>query len=555
MNNLMNNPMNNPMNNSSPSARCDWVATTALLYLLLPNLLFLWGWMEPIASIPLSLALLYGSWLIVRKPMPPHARVESTPTDRRCLAAALVLAFAWVFLSGITGNSQQSYDFFVRNPIYETLVRCDWPLFSRSGEYFIYYFAFCLPPALFSKWTGVANGNIWLWDFILMLWTYLGVALVVLLLYGKLKKHILLFFLLWICFDSFAHLGKILFDSAAFRLELLAHMEPGALSSWWNKLLTACTGTTTQLYYTYHHAVPIWLICSLLLTRLPKAAACPAGKGREQMLAACLFYSALGVLCSPLGSAGVLILLGFLFAAAWKKEHFSLPRLALHPCTLAGVALVALAVVYLSRNQGGECRLLWQESPLNSTPELAKRATSYLLSLATTLPFFLILLPKSQWCSPIWKACITIICALPHIFIGIRSNELLFKGNAPLYLLLAYLVSAGWSVTSARRRIVIIASCLVCSWTALTQLGSAVSTFGMDAHTIRQNRYDPWQGHLYHPDSNAYQQFWGAPPPYPFYRNAGQSARGLLGWVSTGRHSDTEPLPARAPRPAPARCD
>ena len=80
----------------------------------------------------------------------------------------------------MTGITSQHADFVVRNPIYETLIRCDWPLAEADGRHFIYYLAFWLPPALICKcfsWSDVFIVN-----YVLTAWIELGLALALTLL-------------------------------------------------------------------------------------------------------------------------------------------------------------------------------------------------------------------------------------------------------------------------------------------------------------------------------------------------------------------------------------
>ncbi len=526
------------------------LTTAALAYLALPNILFLMGWVDPLAAIPLCLLILAGCWLIVNKSPRP---AETRPEDGTYLATALVIAFIWVFLSGITGNSQQSYDFFVRNPIYETLVRCDWPIFSQRGEYFVYYFAFYLPPAVCAKLIG--TGNVQLWDTLLFLWSYAGVAIVILLLHRHFKKYILAFLLIWIFFESFNNLGKILFDSAAFRLEIFWGLELGTISQWWEKQLTSATGATTQLYFTYHHAIPIWVVCALLLSQAKEA----FNIAREQFpwkdpVFTLPLIASLGLLFSPLGSVGVLILLLFLLASIWNKRSFSILKLAVNPCTLAGIALTVCAALYFADSKGGYTRLLWQDSPWGASDPRIK-LVSYFISLACTLAMPLLLLQKEDWKSPLGKTALTLAVGLPVIIVGFASNELLFKGAAPLFLLLSCLVCRRWSQAQRQGRIVLMAGVLLTAYFPAAQIFTAVTTLGFDRQSIVRNTNNPWKGHLNHPDDSAYPQFWGATAtPFPlFLQTSGSSAQGLMKWCAVNNRSDTEQLPPAHHSPSTKR--
>ncbi len=150
-----------------------------MLYLLLPNILFLAGWVCWPVAIPSMLALAAGAFFVWRGT--PSALVSVRRGDILGLGAGLLLCVAAVDGSGIIGHTLQSGDFLVRTAIYDTLVRCDWPLFDYQGRYFVYYAAFWLPPALASKIMGNGISSYAL----LQLWVTLGVMLAFLSLFCR----------------------------------------------------------------------------------------------------------------------------------------------------------------------------------------------------------------------------------------------------------------------------------------------------------------------------------------------------------------------------------
>ena len=449
-------------------------------------------------------------------------------------------------MSGMTGHTQQSCDFFVRNPIYETLIRCDWPLFSRENGYFIYYHAFYLPPAVISKLISGFNQSILLWDIILMLWSYAGIVLCLLLLHRRFKNYIFIFLFLWIFFDSFAPFGKKLFDSVAYRIEINNMLQPGAISSWWNMALTKHVGTTSQLYYTYNHAIPIWIIGAWLVSTLGPIEPCTADVRKKNLFSVPLVIS-LGVLCSPFGSAGILVLTVFLLAAAWKNQPFSLLRFLFSPPMLAGLAIVLCAILYFACSAGGESRMLWSDSKWDTTPDASKRMVSYVLSLACAFVFPLLILRKEYWNSPLGWTAITCAVIFPLTFVGLINNELLFKSSIIFFLCVTCLLCEQWKVSTFKGKTVIVVGVLLTSYSPLLQFINAFSTFGFSKQAIARNVDNSWKGHLNHPhesvNKHVYHQFWGTGIPPFFYRVSGESAHGLLCWCATGNRADTEELP------------
>lgn len=124
-------------------------ASCAVAYMALPTLLFLLGWVRPLFSIPAAAAVAAASVLLSATiPVPTLHLTRRQLTIYFC---ALALSLLWLLAGGMTGITSQHADFVVRNPIYETLIRCDWPLVDAGGSHFIYYLAFWLPPALACK--------------------------------------------------------------------------------------------------------------------------------------------------------------------------------------------------------------------------------------------------------------------------------------------------------------------------------------------------------------------------------------------------------------------
>ena len=144
-----------------------------LLYLALPLLLFLLGWVHPAFSVPLCAALACGLYACAR-----HLPAQRFPLSGRGLAVLGLLSFfclMLVLLCGFTGHCQQHADFIIRNAVYEHLAANSWPLVTEDGHHFIYYLGHWLPPALAASFCP-ESWTPWL----LALWTFLGLELALL---------------------------------------------------------------------------------------------------------------------------------------------------------------------------------------------------------------------------------------------------------------------------------------------------------------------------------------------------------------------------------------
>lgn len=121
-------------------------ASCAVAYMALPTILFLLGWVRPLFSVPAAAAVAAAAVLLGATI--PAPTLHFTRRQMAIYLCVLALSLLWLLAGGMTGITSQHADFVVRNPIYETLIRCDWPLVDAGGRPFIYYLAFWLPPAL-----------------------------------------------------------------------------------------------------------------------------------------------------------------------------------------------------------------------------------------------------------------------------------------------------------------------------------------------------------------------------------------------------------------------
>ena len=517
--------------NISLTFRRKGLLLLALSYLAIPNVLFLAGWVEPIVATFLALVLAAGCWLTVRNLTSQVPCRKSEQADQIALALSLLLLGVWVFLIGAAGQTCQTWDHIVRNPIYETLVRCDWPIFSQSGDYFVYYFAYLLPPALLGRLVGgCATEPSLSWYVILSLWIYIGLALTTFLFYRRFGKHVLLFVVIWMFLGSSGDLLNTLFNSIAFRLEIFLNLHLGSISSWWNLKYALPHGGTVQLFNTYHHAVPVWLIAAVLLEgRLAKRSI--------------LFVSALGLLLSPLGSVGIFLLLLVLATADIVRSPSTWKSWLLSPETFAGLCIVAIAAVFYLGGADSSVRFAWQDSPFDSCGSMGKRVSALVLGALCSMGPFLLLFRRRIGSQPLLVAAFAILFLCPLIFVGFMTNELIFKASAIPFLLFSVVLVDCWSRENVRFRVATVLLILIGSFAALRQLTSSCSTVTFDKSGIARNFNTKWQGHLNHPDDVLYRQFFSKKTPFFFLNESGSSSQGLLSWCAAHNRSDQEHLP------------
>lgn len=221
----------------------------AVAYMALPTILFLLGWVRPLFSVPAAAAVAAAAVLL--SATIPAPTLHFTRRQMAIYLCVLVLSLLWLLAGGMTGITSQHADFVVRNPIYETLIRCDWPLVDAGGRPFIYYLAFWLPPALACKC--LSCSDIFIINYVLTAWTGLGLALTLTVLWSKFRTATLLFLLLLIFqgpLDGIVRWGLHLF-----------HLQGPLAHELYLTVLAFFGGVppTMQLHYTFHHTTLLWL--------------------------------------------------------------------------------------------------------------------------------------------------------------------------------------------------------------------------------------------------------------------------------------------------------
>lgn len=467
------------------------LVSMALLYLLCPAVLFLFGWVEQLVAWPLAIALAVGAvmaaWAVPRVGL--DVRRRDLLGWVATLAGCLVV---FELLAGFFGQAPQPGDFPVRNALYETLIRCDWPLRSAQGEYLVYYHCFWLPPALAAKLCGhIANP--WL---LLYAWCFLGVALGFSLFFLKLKGRVLgLFLLLCLmgCVTEWAGTGGTGFlaahnmDAAAHALDELFPVHNMSYVAW-----------CAQVTWCYNHAIPLCVLVALLLSGSLPLLHRP-------------YAAALALPASPLGSLAVLPLLVLQLIGGGNLRRVLVCR-----SLWLAIPFVAVVALYFSMGEGAE--------PGTVFPLLGNRAVLQALLVCvcwTLLPACVFLWPyrKTSCFVTAFILCLLLPCVIigapePDGLLGVRNNELLFKGSLPMFLCLAWLYLRRFRHASRALRFAmafyICASCGTIFWRGL----KGINHYTVDPVRMKQNIRNEWNGHLDHPEDTLYRSFWSSRPTF-----------------------------------------
>lgn len=444
------------------------VSAASLLYLLLPCLLFLAGWVQAWVAWPVGLGLVAAVLWVARQCPAQPLRCSTAGALRVTLL--LLLGTLWVLTTGPWGLVEQSGDATVRNAIYAALVQNPWPL-TVEGKPFVYYLGFWLPPALAAKLGAPAEAA-------LALWMLAGVWLALLAVAcGQGTRRALVFLLVLL----------LLGDMLNWANRVYYRLFDGQLQEWALFLDPHFTPSCVQLRNTFNHYLAPLVLLGMLAGRL-----LPARFG--------LLGVALVGICSPLAAVALLPLV----LLRGGRRLLNLP-------TVAGLLYVALPLLYLAGGAGGQMALMRPEGSCSlaalGTGQLWLRYAVQLLLVAGPALLFL-----WRWRHTAWFATAMLLGGtMPLLWVGLWNNEFIYKGAAVLWFCLAWLYAAAWCHAKSRRKALLAVFIFLSASDAYGQLMGALKSASMRPEIMRQNIRCEWQGQLHHPHDPRAAQFHGTP--------------------------------------------
>jgi hypothetical protein len=243
---------------SGPVSALDPLDRAAIGYVVLPLFIFLAGWLEWWAALPLiacsayALKPLIGNWGVAGV-RPPVTRLQ--------LGVAVAAGCAWTVFGGTDHLVFANADWHIRDAVLHDLVSSPWPvgyglldgketLLRASVGYF-------LPAALIGKGLGLSAAHT-----AMALWTALGATLFllqVLSLAPSGMRVALVVTAVVVLFSGLDIVGNFLNNGPRFRSDwnITTHLE------WWAGSYQY-SSMTTQLFWVPNHALAAWLAMGLL---------------------------------------------------------------------------------------------------------------------------------------------------------------------------------------------------------------------------------------------------------------------------------------------------
>jgi hypothetical protein len=290
----------------------------------------------------------------------------------------------------------------------------------------VYYVGYWLPAALTGKLLGWQFAN-----FVLFLWTWLGVTLVVLHLTRIIKTSSLKAIVLFIFFSGMDSLGVLFFPQEYPTLwPPVQHLE-----IWGGNL--QYSSLTTQLFWVFNQAVPAWLCIAMILDDVvasrSAAKQSPIGEGllrweghpprndtKLLIWSLCFFFA-------PLASIGLLPYLLIEWIRQARLDLTALLKTLRIDLLLAAGVIVIISYFFFSSNTAA------QERGLQS------------LALEDVIVFFLLeggilwlLLAPRLWRDPRWIVTGLLLFFIPFVQVGNGRDFVMRASIAPLFYLMVW---------------------------------------------------------------------------------------------------------------------
>lgn len=232
------------------------VRLAAVLYAVIPIIIFFFGWLSILWAAVFSALLLVAGYFFLKSTAKRDGEKTYAVISVKALVIIGAIAFIWCFMAGQGGFIHQSNDHAIRNALFRDLIKKPWPVTYEGDMLLSYYIAHWMPPALLGKLfyavtgsvaAGYGAGNVFL-----LIWSSIGVyialLLVVILTFSKKNKHPIAAVLLFIFFSGLDIIGT-----------LITGNNDGVHYERW-ATFAQFSSVSTCLFWVYNQTIVIWLV-------------------------------------------------------------------------------------------------------------------------------------------------------------------------------------------------------------------------------------------------------------------------------------------------------
>ena len=404
-----------------------------ILYLILPFLIFIGGWIKLYIAIPVILIVLFCTCKACKEA--PELWMPEWNQDNIIKIFFIIGVLAiWVYYSGIGKFVFQNADHTVRNRIFDMLVQHDWPIKStklvtnfdgETGFYgIIYYIGFWMPSAVIGKLFGLRIGY-----YTQAVWALLGLILIYYFMCSRWKQIKVWPVFVLIFFSGLDIIGAYLTNMDYVNSSVIWHLE------WWANPYQY-SSMTTQLFWVFNQALPVWLATIF----------CYIQKNNRNLI----FILACSMLTSTLPFIGLLPIVVFLCFTRKEekinnKENSLKQRLLFlikDTCTiqnvLGGGVIGILSFIYLSGNLSGS-HVMGKNS---LGPGWENSLAKYVLFIILDLGIYVVLLYKYQKDQSLYYFVVANLLIIPWIKIG-ASGDFCMRASIPgLFLIMLWVIDS-----------------------------------------------------------------------------------------------------------------
>lgn len=414
--------------------RYDIVIWLAYLYILIPFIIFVLGWLGLRYSIPAILILAACYWKACREDSSEKFQINIKYNNILKIFIIALIIFIWVYFSGIGRCVFQNSDHSVRNSIFEILVSYEWPIKNyeitneriagANATSLIYYIGFWLPSALVGKIFGIEAGYTFQ-----MVWAILGLLLFYYLVCARLKRLAIWPLIVIVFFSGLDIIGEYLMGINLFTMENDLHLE------WWIGTYQF-SSMTTQLFWVFNQSIPAW-ICTMLAFNQKN------NRNLILILACCMIQGTLPFV-------GLLLLVLFwCFNRKYdlhfkncklieyiKKYLISLLRDTLTLQNFLGggiVGIISFGYLIGNRSSGN----IMQESIISYAME--NNLLKYIIFILVEIGAYFIILYRYHEKDKLYYFLLCCLCVIPPIKVG-NSSDFCMRASIPALLVLTIYV-------------------------------------------------------------------------------------------------------------------
>jgi len=408
----------------------------SIIYLVIPYLIFAFGWLKLPIAIILSALLVFSVYLYSKK-LDNNENYFEDKKNLKFFLISLSILLIWCLFSGMGGfGYQNNPDWEKNNAIFHDLFLNRWPIFYENYS-LIYYMGFYLPIGLIMKLFGWNAG--YLFTFV---WGFLGLSLMIYWIKRLCGSFSYMVVLLFIFFSGMDVMGLILkhvaFPQIEFMIPAKLHIE------WWAGFFQF-SSHSTSLFWVPQYAIQGWLLTALIMHNIEN----------RKSSANLLFLWALCSFGVPLVFLTIttIILAGIYITKA--KNIFNVQNFVAAP------AIVLLITLYFNSKAFKDPFMLTLGYLFNPF-----FIFGYVLFILLEFLLFAVIIHRYYDKNPLWNITMLSMILLPLIRVG-GANELNMRGSlCYLFILFIFIARALFSENNTfvlpkwRKRLLITLLCI-----------------------------------------------------------------------------------------------